>query len=124
MKRIIAANFVILIALTVKATQDFKHAKDSDFKRHLNEQARTAVELVNLQDKADFAKRTADAYKAKYEKAIKEKEVLLTEYKAYKIKSEKLVEVLDKKGLITPELAKFTKRYEGRLPASSDTPKK
>ncbi|WP_419168661.1 hypothetical protein [Halobacteriovorax sp.] len=120
MKRIIAANLVILIALTVKATQDFKNKDESVFNKHINAQAKTAVELSNLKDQADFAKRTAATYKEKYEKVLQEKEVLLSEYKAYKIRSEKLVEVLDEKGLITPEIAKYTQRYDGRLPASDE----
>lgn len=124
MKKFIAANLIILIALTVKATQDYKNREVSEFEKKVNAHAHAAIKFANLQNQVDFQKRAADNYKAKYKRAMREKEVILTEFKTYQLKSEKLVEVLDKKGLLTPEIAKYTKRYEGRLPASKDSSKK
>ncbi|MFG1493007.1 hypothetical protein ACRXCV_06735 [Halobacteriovorax sp. GFR7] len=130
MKRIIAANLLVLIAFTIKAGREYKDQDAIQYEKNLNAQISQAVEIANLRQQVAYQKETIKGIKDEYQAALNNMQSLVSanqqaKQHIYTLKTgnDKLAKALDRNGLVTPELAKYITRESGRLPASKDSKK-
>ncbi len=126
MKKIIVAHFIVLIAFVVKAGRDFSDKDIIEYKKQLNKTSMMATELHNTKTELAKAKEKMNFYRIAYEKTVNKHQELTAQLhnsedyvQKLKLDNRKLIDVLEKQDAITPEIAKYIKRHDGRIPASS-----
>lgn len=131
MKKFIVANLIVLTAFAVKAGREFSNKNELEFEKTINSQAKQAVTITNLKSELAFQKKALEHYKSQFDKMTNTNQQLLSAnqqarnfIQKLKVDNDNLVKTLENKDLITPEIAKQIKRYDGRIPASFNGSKK